>query len=373
MIHAVESSTSASSSSLAGHNYRDPQNSMIEDYDDFVGGGAVNEKRRSNLLGATSTIPGSTRTDHLRDIPGTQKSDESMSSSSPSLSSPSSSYSPSLHRSHLLHAIEGLDRYPNYLSRWSMEDAEKLERALEERIDQVRQQKLQVYQQRQAIQQVLEGVLIDHPHWRDFVRVPSTWAEIEERVLDIRATKAIFHSNFFSDNETAKASVEDVLSGKIPVQLDAALLQNWMDEEMFDVYSFPLLAESFCTSLHQFVTCMTDAIAASQSTQSSSLAPGITQTMNLSRAIHKDLDNFGLGWLNDLLFHLVVRPVSSQLYGETELAGGDLDWRQGFIAAYSASPTQSRPRQRLVPHTDDAEVSTHRTSSPFLGSWNDVF
>jgi len=62
---------------------------------------------------------------------------------------------------------------------------------------------------------------------------------------------------------------------------------------------------------------------------------------------------------------MILRPLSSLLYGDTELEGGDLDWRQGFIAAYSKSPTTAKPRQRLVPHTDDAEVSTSQYLKQF--------
>ena len=77
----------------------------------------------------------------------------------------------------------------------------------------------------------------------------------------------------------------------------------------------------------------------------------------------RNLDNIGLSWLNDILFQLVVRPISRHLYQQSEMGGqkenstGDLDWRHGFIAAYAANPDAHRPRQRLVPHTDDAEVT----------------
>jgi hypothetical protein len=68
--------------------------------------------------------------------------------------------------------------------------------------------------------------------------------------------------------------------------------------------------------------------------------------------------SWGLSWwLNDLLFHLVLRPISRQLYQETETLLGDLHWRQGYIAAYSASPSPTEPRRRLVLHTDDSEVT----------------
>jgi hypothetical protein len=327
---------------------------MPEDPDDVIGGGAVNERRRSHGPSSPAGRPaaGPPRTARLSHASGADESPPS----------PSTRYNPSLHRSHLLHAIEGLDRYPNYLSRWSPEDADRLERALEERLDRVREQRLQVSGQRNEMRQVLQSVLSDHPHWRDLLREPESWDEVRDRVLDGRAAEAVFRSDFFRSREdgAAPASVRDVLSGRVPVALDGALLLGWMDEEMFDVYSFPLLAESFCASLRRFLACVGDALDAATQAQPTPPSPAVgggPTTVRPTRGIRGDLDNLGLGWLNDLLFHLVVRPVSAHLYRETELAGGDLDWRQGFVAAYSASPTQSKPRQRLVPHTDDAEVS----------------
>eukprot|EP00957_Ditylum_brightwellii_P011095 841025-Ditylum_brightwellii.AAC.1 len=44
-----------------------------------------------------------------------------------------------------------------------------------------------------------------------------------------------------------------------------------------------------------------------------------------------DLDTIGMGWVNDLLLNLVMRPISNHLFKETE-SMDDLDWRQGYIA-----------------------------------------
>jgi len=288
-----------------------------------VGGGAVNEKKRL----------------YPERLDQTQCDDRSGDFSS--------SYDPIQHRSHLLHAMEGLDRYPNYLSRWREEDMDLLEHALNDRLNQVRDQRIKVIQQRKEMQVVLQDFLEANPEWKDFVQVPSSWKEVETVILDPRAAKAILRSKMFrqSNDRGDTISLDDVLSGRIQVELDTAYLQEWMDEEMFDVYSFPILSSSFCHKLHKFVSAFVSALELSPSFQT------------LTRGIHKDLDNMGMGWLNDLLFQLVTRPIAAQLYKETDLAGGDLDWKQGFIASYSAEPTQSKPRQRLVSHTDDAEVS----------------
>ena len=71
-----------------------------------------------------------------------------------------------------------------------------------------------------------------------------------------------------------------------------------------------------------------------------------------------DLDQIGLGWLNNMLFNMVMRPLSRLLFYETECKG-NLDWRQGYVAGYShASSEKAGPsRDHLVAHTDDSEVT----------------
>lgn len=80
-----------------------------------------------------------------------------------------------------------------------------------------------------------------------------------------------------------------------------------------------------------------------------------------------DLDTIGLGWVTDLLFRVFIQPVSLHLFARTEQLVDDdvdsgpstLDWRQGYIAGYSADPKEYKgaQRHRLVPHTDDSEVT----------------
>ena len=304
---------------------------LSSDASTTVGGGAVNEKKRLFL---DSLQRGS--------VDDTSYDDDDTGQLS---SSSTSQYNPIQHQAHFLHAMEGLDRYPNYLSRWPDDDIDSLERALQAKLQQVRDQKSKIAQQRQEMRQLLDNFLAANPEWKELVRVPTTWEQVQTKILDPRAAKAIFQSKMFRGRNKDQISVPDVLSGKIPVELDTAQLEQLMDEEMDDVFAFPLLSRDFCHQLNTFVSAFMQDLEASPSLKT------------VTRGIHKDLDNMGLGWLNDLLFHLVTRPRSAQLYKETELAGGDLDWRQGFIASYSADPTQSKPRQRLVPHTDDAEVT----------------
>ena len=73
-----------------------------------------------------------------------------------------------------------------------------------------------------------------------------------------------------------------------------------------------------------------------------------------------DLDTIGLGWINSLLFQLIIRPLSRHLFHGTEIHG-DLDWRQGYVSTYthkkSSSSRAFQTKSRLLPHTDDSEVT----------------
>lgn len=81
-----------------------------------------------------------------------------------------------------------------------------------------------------------------------------------------------------------------------------------------------------------------------------------------------DLDSIGLGWVNDMLFNLFIRPMTKHLFLESEQlqntkksrkASSMLDWRHGYVAGYSSLPKGSKgaTRHRLVPHTDDSEIT----------------
>jgi hypothetical protein len=300
---------------------------------DEVGGGSVNEKKRQ-YGPLSSSASSSSTTSTQRDIDSHKGS------------STESSYNPLKHRSHLLHAIEGLNRYPNYLSRWKQNDVEALEQELKRVISQVREQKSNTEEQRHTIRLALGDFFLEHPEWQQFSVAPESWEEMRE-ILDPRAYDAILRS-LKTGKLPKDISVKDLIAGKAQVELDTGHLEEWMDEEMFDVYSFPLLSETFCRKLCSYASSILSYLESSP-----------RQSDIPVRSCYRDIDNLGLEWLNDLIFHLILKPISTQLYRDTELEGGDLDWRQGFIAAYSGTPTKAKPRQRLVPHTDDAEVSQH--------------
>jgi len=280
---------------------------------------------------------------------------------------------------HLLHALCGVERYPNYLSRWNYDlgDVDRLEQALEEQLAMVRQQKQRVVERNALIQNIQEKVMrksgislaLEHEHdddddddleedsndWKDVFQAPTTWEEIRDEVLDARASKAIFGSKQFRNRSSSSSlypSVQDVLNGKVKIELDPALLGDWLDEEFFDVYSFPLLSKSFCIKLKKAL----QAIILQSRTEETKLDDFGKRPI--------DLDSIGVSWINNLLFHLVIRPISRQLFGATE-GIDDLDWRQGYIAGYSHQPSENKgaQRHRLVPHTDDSEVTLN------VGKW----
>jgi len=273
-----------------------------------VGGGAINEKERS--LTKRENVE-RLHTDYAFD--------------------------PSNQRSHLWHALEGLHRYPSYLSRWQEADMEALEKALEEQLQQVRQQKKEVLERRGRIEIMMKQ--LDQTFMLFF---PQSWDQVKE-ILDPIAADAIFKSKWYRTNPP---TIDEVLSGRYQVELDSHLLEALMEQELFDVYSMPLLSQRFCDKLRGFVKAVAEL---GESEEFGDLNVGKQPV---------DLDTIGLSWINNLLFHLVIRPISRHLYKDIETID-ELDWRQGYIAGYSAKPASqgATPRKRLVSHTDDSEVT----------------
>jgi hypothetical protein len=290
---------------------------------DPIGGGAINEKQRN--LGR-STGPAESTTTNIRGAVG---------------------FDPVHHRSHLFHALEGLDRYPNYMSRWNRNDMDRFEDALQQQLRKVQTQRDDIVQRRKGVDGMVERLLDESKEQLEsLLEPPTTWEEIFTKVLDPDTSRAIMKSRQFK-SKASRPSVQDVLSGNIQVDLDPAQLEQLMEEEMYDVYSLPLLSQNFCAKLREYIRNLS---VLGETDEFAHLQVG-------RRPV--DLDTVHVGWINDLLFHLIVRPLSRRLFLESECAGGDLDWRQGYVAGYSVSPASqtSTPRQRLVAHTDDSEVT----------------
>jgi hypothetical protein len=300
-----------------------------------VGGAAVNEKERTG---------------------GSIAMDESV------------GFDPATHPAHLGHALEGLQRYPNYLQRWNDDaDVQRLEEALTVQLDKVRRQRHTTQERRLATQQLVRDFMVT-PQGRpfaDLLEAPASWNQLRQRVLDMRLVHALEGSwriqQQVSPSAVATPPPLPWQNGTSPLQLEASQLQVLMEQEVPDVYSLPLFQPSFCRRLVAYLT----ALAAYREQQQQSSEKDTRRWL--------DLDHVGLSWLNDWLLVWIVEPLARHLFvvdcvgssssGTPSTASPAttscrlLDWRQGYLAAYTHSPDVVRPRQGLVAHTDDSEVT----------------
>ena len=327
-----------------------------------IGGGAINEKRRLYQQSSSTYT--------------TTNNDDSTSNND---STNDTSWKPNEYLSHMLHALVGLDRYPNYLNRISDIDTLALEKALESKLSDVRKQRAEINQRRADIKQLVRRYMMDKSYivedeectasqeidilWKNhpLLSPPKDWIDLSERnILQEVAFKVAYQSTnkkrkSKSKKDSTQLSITDIMEGKVQVDLKASLLEDLLQQEMYDVYSIPLLTPEFCNILRTTLREL------SQLAETNDFAH-----LQLGRRVI-DLDTIGLGWITDLLFHMYIKPISQHLFAQTEkLVASDsdsssilLDWRQGYVAGYSAQPSESKgaTRHRLVPHTDDAEVT----------------
>lgn len=346
-----------------------------------IGGGAINEKLR---LHQRQTIDGSLQGSEGNGI---------------------NSWNPGDNLSHMLHALVGLDRYPNYLSRFrDTSDMDALENALESRLSDVRRQKAEIIERRNGIEELVRRYILSMDEiihepdedysgdasrsdcsmlWRNhpLLSTPKAWLELRNRkILQEQAFKVAYQSISKASSKKKRKgkshksqkqntdsemipTIEDIINGRVPVELDPALLEGWMSQEMYDVYSFPLLTNEFCGIIRKTLRELSSLAETEEFSH-----------LQLGRRVI-DLDTIGLGWVTDMLFHMFIQPISVHLFATTEKLVDDgvtnyedeaksghsplLDWRQGYVAGYSADPTARKgaTRHRLVPHTDDAEVT----------------
>lgn len=222
-------------------------------------------------------------------------------------------FDPQKHRSHLYHAIEGIHRYPNYLQRFqSVEEIDSLEAALEQQLQKVRSQRANIEEQRQRITKAI--------HVTNEFRRPVTWEEIES-IIHKDVARHILPI-------CRRQNLSDVLDGKVDLEYSVSTLTRIMNEEpVNEVFGLPVINSDFCETLVSHVSSKMANVESKQAVI--------------------NLDWLELNWLNDLLFHVLVRPIARHLY-----PGMELDWRHGYLARY-------RPGQRshLVKHTDDSELT----------------
>lgn len=207
-----------------------------------LGGGAINEKQRTFQQHKNNLVSGTSNNNDKEDA-----------------------WDPSDNLSHMLHALVGLDSYPNYLSRLNNGDVTSIEHALEETLIKVRQQKTQITQRRDGLRELVKkynNQLTDSSTISDddstlhvsSLPPPQTWSELKN-VLCEEAFEVVYRSIISSSKSGRQIpTLQDVMSGKVEVHLDPALLENWMSQECFDVYSFQLLRKDFCCLIRKTIT-----------------------------------------------------------------------------------------------------------------------
>jgi hypothetical protein len=172
---------------ITGRNGSTTNNYSSNITNDGIGGGSVNEKKRRNL-------PNSRQQN--RRSPSSSSSSLTQHDNKNTFENTKQDYSPSHYRSYLLFAIDGLDRYPNYLSRWKNDDIEALEQELRQVLREVKEQKDNTEEQRRCIKLALRDFFLEYPEWEQFSVQPESWDEVRE-ILDPRAANAIFRSQEF--------------------------------------------------------------------------------------------------------------------------------------------------------------------------------
>lgn len=228
--------------------------------------------------------------------------------------------------SRVLHLCFGLEHYPNYLVRWSSGDVAEAERLLEAQLAELRRQK--------AFLAEREGRGLRFAALDEGRGGPSPMPETLGGVFCDEALEALGLDG------------SAPLSGPLPPgrpRLDA--LHDLLEEHGDGAFELPLLREGLCRSLARDVG---RAVAFEQRLGELASRRGVL-----------DLDHMGYGWLADLLLSCVARPLSGVLLAEE--CRGALDWRQGYVAGYSAAPggggAAGAHRTFLVPHSDDSDIT----------------
>lgn len=318
----------------------EPKRIKRNNMNDAIGGGAINEKLRTSM---------------------NQDTDETKSQAA---AANQEGFQPQIHKAHLWHALEGFDRYPNYFQRWnnihwtdaddSIDESEKddllsLEQALRETADAVHRERERIARQRKTWHDKIPQFLQQYPQFRKFwneTPYGEDWKSWCDNILHPTIQKLLFttttnNSTTSSSNCHLKAcphaTVTQVLSGAVPVAWNVSLLTELLDEECLDVFSMPILSHAFCQELIQLIRALQQFLA---------------QDSSIEQPRFFSLSELGITWLDNFLFRVLIQPISLHLFENTRL-----DWYHSFVAGYASQPSRVTPRQFLVPHTDDSEVT----------------
>ena len=212
----------------------------------------------------------------------------------------------------LLHSLFGLDHYPNYLQRWSLPEITRLEDALCAQLSKVRSQK--------------EELLKKPTFSGDPSRLQPSRLYLND-ILHPRAKQA--YATVFQDH--AVSTVQDVLELKNNISIGMGAFEAWIDDPAIEeVYTFPVFTEQFCSSV------VHEALQRNQEMGKQRIQAAV------------GLKVLGLQWVAELCLRSFVEPLSRALYPDLY----PLDWNHAYIVSYD-----STERDRLVSHTDDAEVT----------------
>lgn len=236
----------------------------------------------------------------------------------------------------LMHAMYGLDQYPQYMLKWPRSHVDEAVALLEARLQQAREA--------QAALRARESYVAQYAPLHRKLRLPQA--------VDI-----------FTPG--ARSAIER-LASKVPPTLSA--LRSTLDlvEEMPGVYSFGLLSRECCEQLREELAHYARYREAWMAAHDGQVPPGTLRE-------RLQLFDAGLAEFEDFLFENVAKPMAKILFGSAGTRAdnvGEVDTPHTFAVGYGERENTQRniTRKALVPHVDDAEVTINICiSSSFTG------
>lgn len=204
----------------------------------------------------------------------------------------------------MLHTVFGLDHYPLYMLRWGINEINEIE-------DLFVQYLIKIQDQKEQLQRIYS---LTQP----FIGELSQPILLEEIFVD--------KIKFVAENP----DLFDVYTDFEP----------FWTELSSGVFRFPLFRPEFCTRLQKHMKQVVD------------FASNNEELSHLLGRRALVFDWYGLGWLNDIVFERVVKPVSKMLLNQ------ELDWRHSYVIGYNQEVQTGPARlKKLNPHTDDSEIT----------------
>lgn len=236
----------------------------------------------------------------------------------------------------LMHAMYGLDQYPQYMLKWPSSHVDEAVSLLEARLQQAREA--------QAALRARETYVAQYEPLHPKLRLPKAVDVFTPRVC----------------------SAIERLASKVPPSLSALRSLFDLVEEMPGVYSFNLLSRECCEQLREELAHYARYREAWMAAHEGQVPPGtLRERLQLLDA--------GLAEFERFLFEAVAKPLSKILFGSfgtREDVVGEVDTSHTFAVGYGEHENiqHNITRKALVPHVDDAEVTINVClSSSFTG------